>query len=261
MSKSNLLKRSDLLALMRHLADVSALRSLPDLQRQQLIDGLGRLLGMKLGWWFVMDHWRIGAQPTMVQQVLTANPDPYWVGYLQQFVTHFPVDADPYAYQAIRSDAKEQVWNFKRLIHDRGTRQKYGPILDLMKAMGLRDGALCALRLGADGSRVAGFSLHRSSDAKPMNARDLALAKLAISEIGNLIRRGHIVPSEPIAQQLSPRLKQVLEAILRGDSPRQMALAMEISIHTVREHIQRLYVQFGVTTREDLMARFIPPVR
>ena len=50
----------DLLVLMRHLADVAALRTNPVLQRQTLIDGLAKIFDASIGWFCVADHWLPG---------------------------------------------------------------------------------------------------------------------------------------------------------------------------------------------------------
>lgn len=257
MAKSALLRQSDLLPLMRHLADVAALRHEPGRQRQVLIDGLSKLLGTYLGWWFTMDDWRPEGRPHVTQQVLTTDPDPHWVRYMGEFATNMPLTADPYADRSLHCKDREQQWFFERIVHDRQTRRQYADTLDLMKLIQIRDGAVCALRLGKDGSRIVGFSLHRHMNSRRMTGRDHALAALALREIDGLIQRGHLVPREDESHPLPPRLRQVLACLLRGDSPRKIALSLGISVHTVREHIDRLYDRFEVHSREDLMAKFV----
>jgi hypothetical protein len=257
MSKSGTLRNSDILAVMRHLADVAATRDEPGRQRQLLIDGLNALLGTHVGWWFAMDDWRPDRSPRIVQQVLTSEPDPHWVKYMSDFIVHFPINADPYADRSIHSDDREQFWFFDRVVHDRATRRRYGDALDMMDHCKIRDGAVCALRIGENRDRVVGFSLHRSSTARKLSFRDYAMARLALREIDGLIHRGHLVPRSDNSRTLPPRLRQVLTGLLRGDSPRKIALTLDISIHTVREHIERLYERLDVHSREDLMAKFV----
>jgi hypothetical protein len=54
---------------------------------------------------------------------------------------------------------------------------------------------------------------------------------------------------------------QVLELILAGSSEKQMARALGLSRHTVHVHLKSLYARFGVQTRTELIARFVPDVR
>jgi len=59
------------------------------------------------------------------------------------------------------------------------------------------------------------------------------------------------------ATSLSPRLRETLEFLLGGDTERQVAARMSLSIHTVHDYVKALYVHFGVSSRRELMARWI----
>ena len=59
--------------------------------------------------------------------------------------------------------------------------------------------------------------------------------------------------------KLSPRLRQVLDGLLRGDGEKQVAHSLKLSPHTVHEYVKLLYVAFDVTSRGELLAKFIPP--
>ncbi len=59
------------------------------------------------------------------------------------------------------------------------------------------------------------------------------------------------------ASALRPRLRQTLEYILRGDTERQVAEIMALSIHTVHDYVKSLYLHFGVSSRTELLARWI----
>jgi DNA-binding CsgD family transcriptional regulator len=60
---------------------------------------------------------------------------------------------------------------------------------------------------------------------------------------------------------MPPRLAQILELLLAGESPKAIARRVGLSLWTVREHVQRLYRRLGVSGRDELMARFVagPP--
>jgi DNA-binding CsgD family transcriptional regulator len=59
------------------------------------------------------------------------------------------------------------------------------------------------------------------------------------------------------ATALTPRLKQTLDLLLAGDTERRVAQRMRISIHTVHDYVKALYQHFGVSSRSELMARWI----
>lgn len=57
------------------------------------------------------------------------------------------------------------------------------------------------------------------------------------------------------AQRLTHRQQQVLDAVLRGKTPVQIALHLGIAEDTVRKHLKPLMRHFGVKTRLELLAR------
>lgn len=53
-----------------------------------------------------------------------------------------------------------------------------------------------------------------------------------------------------------PRQRQVLACLLHGDSAKQVARRLGLSVHTVNEYVKALYRRFNVQSRAELMARF-----
>src|SRR4051812_41865564 len=56
---------------------------------------------------------------------------------------------------------------------------------------------------------------------------------------------------------LSPRMRQTLGFLIKGDSERQISLKLGISQHTVHVYVRQLYKRFDVSSRGELLARFI----
>jgi FixJ family two-component response regulator len=54
--------------------------------------------------------------------------------------------------------------------------------------------------------------------------------------------------------ELSSRLRQTLEHLLRGDSEKQAAMHLGLSRHTVHDYVKALYKQFGASSRGELLA-------
>jgi DNA-binding NarL/FixJ family response regulator len=54
--------------------------------------------------------------------------------------------------------------------------------------------------------------------------------------------------------ELSPRLRDTLDALMTGASEKQIASVLGISHHTAHEYVKALYRRFGVTSRPELMA-------
>ena len=56
---------------------------------------------------------------------------------------------------------------------------------------------------------------------------------------------------------LSPRLKQTLELLLAGESEKQIARQLSLSQHTIHVYVKALYKGFAVSSRGELLSRFI----
>ena len=56
---------------------------------------------------------------------------------------------------------------------------------------------------------------------------------------------------------LQPRLRKVLDRMLVGESEKEAANSLHLSIHTIHDYVQELYLVFGVDSRAELMACFI----
>jgi DNA-binding CsgD family transcriptional regulator len=56
---------------------------------------------------------------------------------------------------------------------------------------------------------------------------------------------------------LSPRMRQTLEALMVGDSEKQIAIKLKVSQHTVHVYVKQLYNRFGANSRGELLARFV----
>ncbi len=99
--------------------------------------------------------------------------------------------------------------------------------------------------------------MHQFGSAKKLTARQRVIVTFAMHEIDRLILRGHL-PLPPVQPpDLSPRLRQILDRLLSGQIPKRIARELGLSVWTVREHMERIYRHFGVTGREELMAKFI----
>lgn len=107
-----------------------------------------------------------------------------------------------------------------------------------------------------DGGGAFMISPTRATGDRPFERRDAKLVHLLQLELAPHLGRSLATSGDPAAR-LSPRLRQTLDCLLDGDSEKEAALRMGISAATVREYVQALYRQFGVTTRAELMAHFL----
>jgi DNA-binding CsgD family transcriptional regulator len=57
--------------------------------------------------------------------------------------------------------------------------------------------------------------------------------------------------------RLSPRLRQTLQSLLAGASEKQVAMKLGLSQHTVHVYVKALYKRYGVSSRGELLARWV----
>jgi len=65
------------------------------------------------------------------------------------------------------------------------------------------------------------------------------------------------VLTEADNRDLAPRLRQTLDYLLTGDSEKQIARKLAISPHTVHVYVKSLYKKFDVSSRGELLARWV----
>jgi DNA-binding CsgD family transcriptional regulator len=57
--------------------------------------------------------------------------------------------------------------------------------------------------------------------------------------------------------QLSEAQKRVLDLLLDGNSEKEVAVRLEISRHTVHNHVKEIYKKMTVNSRPELLALFV----
>jgi DNA-binding CsgD family transcriptional regulator len=74
---------------------------------------------------------------------------------------------------------------------------------------------------------------------------------------GEKIASSHASLVASIRPPLSPRQSQTLELLLAGDSEKQLARKLAISPHTAHIHVKTIYKRLGVSSRGELLSRFV----
>jgi DNA-binding CsgD family transcriptional regulator len=94
----------------------------------------------------------------------------------------------------------------------------------------------------------------RKPDFNPRERAALAEAQRAVALlVGGPLSRF----SEPSPLGLPPRVRQVLKCFLEGDSDKQAAARLGISRFTVNEYAKQIHRHFGVSSRAELLARWV----
>jgi DNA-binding CsgD family transcriptional regulator len=131
------------------------------------------------------------------------------------------------------------------------------PTFQEFRRVGGTDHQLSAVvQLTPDGYCV-GMAVHRAIGDRDFSPRERRIMKFFASELGPLLGTAlHCVFLTPFGP-LPPRLREVLLALLRGQSEKEIATHLGLSRATVHEYIQALYQRFKVSSRAELMAWFL----
>jgi DNA-binding CsgD family transcriptional regulator len=101
------------------------------------------------------------------------------------------------------------------------------------------------------------FGLHRRIGREPFGPRERNLVEFLSAEVDWLHRAEAPDIASPLLDSLSGRQREVLHKLLAGESRKEIASCLALSLHTVNEHVRLLYARLGVGNRGELLARFL----
>ncbi|MFO0758467.1 MAG: helix-turn-helix transcriptional regulator [Byssovorax sp.] len=119
----------------------------------------------------------------------------------------------------------------------------------------------CVYSIARVGRGYVGMSVNRPFGGAPFGDEARELVRIFQSEQGWLarLRAARAAPApapRPMpAPDLSPRARDVLAGLLRGSADKEIAAALGLSLHTVRQYVKTIYRAYGVTSRAELLAR------
>jgi DNA-binding NarL/FixJ family response regulator len=94
------------------------------------------------------------------------------------------------------------------------------------------------------------------SKPRRFSARDRLLVSLLHSELGWLYQPEAALVSADVLD-LTPRQQQTLHALLAGHGDKQIARDLGLSPNTVHHHVKAIYKHFRVSSRGELLARWV----
>ncbi|USN98163.1 MAG: helix-turn-helix transcriptional regulator [Phycisphaeraceae bacterium] len=106
--------------------------------------------------------------------------------------------------------------------------------------------------------------VHRAIGDVNFTPRERRLLAFMHDQLVPLVGRALASGTEPPVGALPRRPREVLDLLLRGLAEQEIADRLGLSKATVHEHATRVYRHFGVSSRGELLARFIgraiPPI-
>ncbi|WP_020474714.1 helix-turn-helix transcriptional regulator [Zavarzinella formosa] len=127
---------------------------------------------------------------------------------------------------------------------------------DYLRADGFDEGLVSRTTVPAVGASYV-LTVMRERGAKPFSSGVSQWVAFLQQELACHLGKSLLVTLQPNRHGLSPRLLQVLDRLLDGDSERQAALCLGLHPSTVHDYVKRLYRHFGVNSRPELLAYFL----
>ena len=109
-----------------------------------------------------------------------------------------------------------------------------------------------SLRLGDVGAMARAVRRLPPADGDPVQHR-----RRLVAEFCRLLGSQFAKPWAAGQDGLSPRHLQTLQRLLEGDSEKEIAFRWGVSPNTVHVYVKGLYRHFGVSSRGELLARFV----
>ena len=118
------------------------------------------------------------------------------------------------------------------------------------KARAIADGReRGSARLRVRDRRGRWLVLHASALSGPTNGTG------TVAVVIEAAKSAEVAPIVIEAYSLTPRERDVLGALARGESTAEIAAALYLSPHTVRDYVKAVFEKFGVSSRGELVAR------
>ncbi len=118
--------------------------------------------------------------------------------------------------------------------------------------------ALCEIQTSGWAASANGFGAKVRD--RPFTRREVQLVNVFHENLRHLyaLPRQVVPEFNAVAMpQLPPRLQPVLNHLLGGDGEKQVAVKLGLSPHTVHEYVKAIYRRLGVSSRGELLARFV----
>jgi DNA-binding CsgD family transcriptional regulator len=259
MVKSQRLRLSDLRRAFRLIGECRDLGADTEAWRRHAFAGLARLLEARAATGGEVRWPRPDGLLVFVHPVVTGF-SPEEIAVFAQFMrarNPDPAAGDPTLHPLGQSAGRLVTRTRRQLVSDRPWYASFS-YNEIRRVIGVDHCvySLCALS-GEDSYSFIG--LHRATGERGFESREQHLLHICHDEIGRLT--GTVLARKTERACLAPRLCQTLECLLDGDSEKQVASRLALSLPTVHQYVTALYRHFDVSSRAELLAHFIrrPP--
>ena len=251
MSKSQMVRSDDVRALLRIMGELRELSPDVETQGQHLIDQFCTLCGTEVGFVHVLKV-TTGGKLKFARSIGGGAFDDRMREVLRQYL-EFGQARDPLV-AAYKDRMGETATHFRdELVSDRDW-YRSAHAMEFVRGIGL-DMSIAGVYAWPEHDAISGFGLHRLWGEGDFGMREWRLIDFMNRELGWFYRRLLPLANGNALQSLSPRLRQTLDRLLAGLSEKQIAQKMDLSRHTVHDHVKALHNRLEVSNRAELMAK------
>jgi DNA-binding CsgD family transcriptional regulator len=112
-------------------------------------------------------------------------------------------------------------------------------------------------RITSEADVFEGICWFRGKGGKDFDDREIDLIHIIHERVARLVGSPLARFADPMPSQLSHRARNVLVCILEGDTDKEVSKRLSISPHTVNHYTKQIFSHFGVTSRTELLARWV----
>jgi DNA-binding CsgD family transcriptional regulator len=103
--------------------------------------------------------------------------------------------------------------------------------------------------------------LHKGVGSRDFTSREQGIISLIHMTINSEIGTFLAAADEPALSSLTARRLEVLSHLINGDSEKQIAFQLGVAKATIHDHVLAIYRHFDVSSRGELLAKFIGRAR
>ncbi len=256
MSKSGSILIEDARRALRLAGELHELPPSLSVRANHLINGMCELIGAQNGLLCVMSDFREGSDPEILHSVTGGDFSSVALRGFAEYVDS-EIIKDPLVEATVHDCKKPIVFARRQHVSDRDW---YGSahVAEFRKQFTLVDDSIYAYFPLSKPGLIVGLGMNRAWEDRQFGKRELNLVELMHDQLAWLYRQfenedGIGMPTDK--RPLSPRLQQTLERLIAGDSEKQAANHLGLSVYTLHDYVKELYRRFGVNSRAQLIAK------
>jgi DNA-binding CsgD family transcriptional regulator len=247
------LAEEDVRAMVRLIGEVAALEGGHAEKKRFLMDGLGKLINADI-WAWSLSCQRDPTKPQVNVSFLSGGLGEKDMVHMLEAVEHpemIPISSKFF----LEVEEKQSHLTRRRFqITDEATFKQTGAH-DAWKLANIGPTIMSLRPLDERSSSVV--ALFRHYDKKEFSERDSRIAHIILTEVPWLHEQGWPEDRGIDVPSLSKRQRLTLNLLTQGQSRKQIAENMKISLNTAQGYIKTVYSRFNVNSQAELMSRFL----